>query len=101
MSAVDGGGVEVKALTAKLSARRPSLDEQQWRLLLGAEAEAIGWGGMGVVARASGASRTTVSTGVKQVRAGVVHDGRVRGPGAGRPSVKRDSRASSRHWSRW
>jgi Rhodopirellula transposase DDE domain len=89
MTAVDRRGVDVEALTAKLSALRPSLDEQQWRLLLGAEAEAIGWGGIGVVARASGASRTTVSTGVKQVRAGVVHDGRVRGPGAGRPSVKR------------
>jgi hypothetical protein len=38
------------------------LDEQQWRLLLDCKAEAVGWGGIEVVA-ASGASRTTVSTG--------------------------------------
>jgi Rhodopirellula transposase DDE domain len=77
-----------EALAAKLAVVRPFLDERQWRLLLGAEAEAIGWGGIGLVARLSGASRTTVQAGVSEVRAGVVADGRVRAPGAGRPAVE-------------
>jgi Rhodopirellula transposase DDE domain len=77
-----------EALAGKLAVVRPFLDERQWRLLLGAEAEAIGWGGIGLVARLSGASRTTVQTGVSEVRAGVVADGRVRAPGAGRPAVE-------------
>lgn len=57
-------------------------------MLLGAEAEAIGWGGVALVARLSGASRTTVQSGLSEVRAGVVADGRVRASGAGRPAVE-------------
>jgi hypothetical protein len=77
-----------EALAGKLATIRPHLDERQWRLLLGVEAEAIGWGGIGLVARLSGASRTTVQTGVNEVRSGVVPDGRVRASGAGRPAVE-------------
>ena len=40
------------------------------------------------MARLSGASRTTVQTGVSEVRADVVADGRVRASGAGRPAVE-------------
>ena len=36
--------VEQERLAAKLAEIRPYLDERQWRLLLGAEARAIGWG---------------------------------------------------------
>jgi len=78
----------VDALAEKFAALKPHLDERQWRLLLGAEAEAIGRGGVAVVARASGSSRTTVRVGVREVRDGVVPDGRVRAPGAGRPPVE-------------
>jgi hypothetical protein len=79
-----------EAFVGKLAVVRPFLDERQWRLLLGAEAEAIGWGGIALVARLSGASRTTVQTGVNEIRAGiVVPDGRVRAPGAGRPAVEK------------
>jgi hypothetical protein len=67
---------------------RPFLDEKQWRLLLGAQAEAIGWGGIALVASLSGASRTTVQAGVNEIRAGVEPDGRVRSPGAGRPTTE-------------
>jgi len=76
------------ALAVKLAVLRPHLDERQWRLLLGAEAVAIGRGGIALVARLSGASRTTVQAGVSDVRAGVGPDGRVRAPGAGRPAVE-------------
>lgn len=75
-------------LRAKLAVLRPHLDERQWRLLLGVEAEAIGRGGISLVARAGGVSRTTVQKAVSEVRAGVVPTGRVRAPGGGRPAVE-------------
>jgi hypothetical protein len=77
-----------EALAEKLGVLRPHLDERQWRLLLGAEALAIGRGGIALVARVSGASRTTVQAGVNQLRAGVKPDGRVRVAGAGRPATE-------------
>lgn len=79
-----------EAFVAKLAVVKPFLDERQWRLLLGAEAQAIGWGGIALVARLSGASRTTVQTGVNEIRAGLEPDGRVRAPGAGRPAVENE-----------
>jgi hypothetical protein len=81
--------VDEKALADKLARMRPRLNERQWRHLLGAEAEAIGWGGIRLVARLGGVSVNTVSRGAREVRDGVVDDGRVRTPGAGRPSVQR------------
>jgi Rhodopirellula transposase DDE domain len=78
-----------EALAEKLAMVRPFLDERQWRLLLGAEALAVGRGGISLVARVSGAARATVQTGVNEIRSGVAPDGRVRAPGAGRPSVGR------------
>jgi hypothetical protein len=77
-----------RALAEKLAVLKPHLNERQWRLLLGAEAEAIGRGGIALVARASGASRTTVQAGVSEIRGGAVADGRVRAAGAGRPVVQ-------------
>ena len=74
-------------LAEKFDVLRPILDERQWRLLLGAEARALGHGGIAVVTRASGAARSTVSIGLREVRAGVVADGRVRAAGAGRRPV--------------
>jgi len=65
----------------------PLLDERQRRLLAGAQARALGHGGIGVIARAAGMSRTTVSAAVQKVAAGPVSSGRVRRPGAGRPSL--------------
>ncbi len=77
-----------RALAEKLVVLRPHLNERQWRLLLGAEAEVIGRGGIALVARASGASRTTAQAGVSELRAGASPDGRVRAVGAGRPAVE-------------
>jgi hypothetical protein len=77
-----------EALADKLALLRPFLDERQWRLLLGAEAQAVGRGGITLVARLSGASRTTVQSAVNEIRAGIgAPDGRVRAPGAGRPAL--------------
>jgi hypothetical protein len=57
------GQVDEKALAEKLARMRSQLNERQWRRLLGAEAEAIGWGGIKLVARLAGVSVNTVSKG--------------------------------------
>jgi hypothetical protein len=80
--------VDEGALAEKLAVLRPHLNERQWRLLLGAEAVAIGRGGIAAVVRASGAARATVQAGAAEVRVGVEPDGRVRAAGGGRPSVE-------------
>jgi hypothetical protein len=80
--------IDEEILIEKFAMMRPFLDEKQWRLYLACEAQAIGWGGIGLVARLSGVSRTTVQAGVAEFRAGVQPDGRVRAPGAGRPPVE-------------
>jgi hypothetical protein len=80
--------VDDESLALKLALLKPHLNERQWRLLLGAEAEAIGRGGIALVARLSGSSRTTVQTAVTEIRTGVEPVGRVRAPGAGRPAVE-------------
>jgi len=79
-----------EGLAEKFAVLLPQLDERQRRLLLGAEAVALGHGGIGRVAAAAGVSRPTVTRGVAEVRAGgtgEAGDGRVRKPGGGRKSV--------------
>jgi transposase len=79
-----------EVLVAKFAALLPQFDERQRRLLLGAEAIALGRGGVAAVAAAAGVSRPTVTRGVVEVRAGGVSSepqGRVRKPGGGRKSL--------------
>jgi len=76
-----------EVLAAKFAVLLPQLDERQRRLLLGAEARALGRGGIARVAAAAGVSRPTVARGVAEVRAGGAGDGRVRKPGGGRKSL--------------
>src|SRR5271155_384908 len=71
-------------LAAKFEAIFPHLDERQRRLLLGAEARALGHGGIRVVARAAGVREATVSLGVDELEAGAEPLGRARRPGGGR-----------------
>jgi len=73
-----------QTLTAKFEAVLPHLDERQRRLVLGAEARALGHGGIGLVARAAGVSRATVSRGVAELEAGQEPLGRARQRGGGR-----------------
>jgi transposase len=75
------------ALAAMFAALSPHLDERQRRLLAGAQARALGRGGVAAVARASGMSRSTVQTGAGEVDAGAEVTSRVRRPGAGRPRL--------------
>ena len=80
--------VEQDRMAARLAEIRPFLDERAWRLLLGAEARAIGYGGMKLVAAAAKAKADTVSRGAHELESGVVPDGRVRAVGAGRPAAR-------------
>ncbi len=73
-----------QVLAAKFGAIFPHLDERQRRLLMGAEARALGHGGIRVVARAAGAREATVSLGVAELDSGAEPLGRVRRPGGGR-----------------
>src|SRR5690242_21399821 len=80
-----GGKEEAsQVLAAKFAVIFPHLDERQRRLLLGAEARALGHGGIRVVARAAGVREATVSLGVSELEAGAEPLGRVRRPGGGR-----------------
>jgi Rhodopirellula transposase DDE domain/Helix-turn-helix of DDE superfamily endonuclease len=76
----DIGGV----LAAKFGAVFPHLDERQRRLVMGAEARALGHGGIRLVARAAGVSEATVSRGARELGSGEVPLGRARQRGGGR-----------------
>src|SRR5215469_9135171 len=73
-----------EVLAAKFAVILPHLDERQRRLLLGAEARALGHGGIRVVARAAGVREATVSLGASELEAGAQPLGRARRPGGGR-----------------
>ncbi|WSQ33091.1 ISAzo13 family transposase (plasmid) [Streptomyces sp. NBC_01527] len=65
----------------------PHLNERQRRLLIGAEARALGHGGIRTVARAAGVREGTVSLGVRELGSGEPPLGRVRRTGGGRKRV--------------
>jgi transposase len=71
-------------LAAKFGTILPHLDERQRRLLLAAEARALGHGGIRLVAAAAGVAEVTVSLGVRELEGGAEPLGRVRRPGGGR-----------------
>jgi transposase len=80
-----GGDEEAgQVLAAKFGAIFPHLDERQRRLLMGAEARALGHGGIRLVARAAGVREATVSLGVTDLDSGAEPLGRARRPGGGR-----------------
>src|SRR5512146_2114098 len=75
----------VTAMGPELELLLTELDEKAGRLVLGAVARAAGDGGIGAVARLSGASWQTVADGAEELGSGeVAPRGRVRRPGAGR-----------------
>ena len=76
-----------KMVRQKYRKLKASMDERMRRLWAGAEADAIGWGGIKTVARATGLAISTVTLGRNEVRAGARKDNlvRVRRKGSGRP----------------
>ena len=73
-----------ESLAAKFAEILPHLDERQRRLLMGAEARALGRGGIRVVAAAAGVGEATVALGARELGSGAAPLGRVRRPGGGR-----------------
>ena len=71
-------------LKAKFEAVLPHLDERATRLVLAAEARALGHGGVAAVARASGASRSRIQDGVNELDCGAAPTTRIRRAGGGR-----------------
>jgi hypothetical protein len=77
------------------------LDEQQRRWLVALESERVGRGGDRLLSLVTGLDVETIRRG-RQELAAALRDcpaGRIRRPGAGRPPVKKKTRASWRRWS--
>jgi hypothetical protein len=93
--------VPVETLRAKHAALRSVLTERSRRLWAATEARALGYGGIAVVARATGLSPATISRGLKELDSDAPLAGdRVRRPGGGRkratthqPTLLRDLEA--------
>jgi hypothetical protein len=85
------GSEDDEVLAAKFAVMRLVLGERQWRLYLGTEARALGYGGIAAVARAAGASETTVKKGMEEAgdpeALHALEPDRARRPGAGRPKA--------------
>ena len=75
-------------LKRKFRSAWPHLDERTRRIMAGAEAASLGYGGISLVRRACGLSRKAIAKGIREIQSGnrpVV--GRIRQPGAGRKSI--------------
>jgi Rhodopirellula transposase DDE domain len=74
----------------KFEALAPNMDERLTRLWAAAEADVLGHGGIAMVERATGLSRTTIRSGLVELRDGVTPGDvvNVRRPGGGRPSIE-------------
>ncbi|EQD77988.1 rhodopirellula transposase, partial [mine drainage metagenome] len=77
--------MELAAVRAKYHSFAPELTERSRRFWAATEALSLGRGGIGIVARATGLSRSTISRGLQEVRSGErLEPGRIRRPGGGR-----------------
>ncbi|HEX6454037.1 MAG TPA: ISAzo13 family transposase, partial [Trebonia sp.] len=76
--------VTLEMLAAKFQAIFPYLDESAAAAADGAEAQALGHGGIRLVARAAGAREATVSAGADELEADEEPLGRARHPGGRR-----------------
>src|SRR5439155_5488329 len=75
---------EQTALVRKLATSLPQLNERQRRLVLGAEARALGRGGISRVAQAARVSRTTIHAALTELDQPTPDIARSRCPGGGR-----------------
>lgn len=66
----------------------PLLDERQKRLFLANEAISYGYGGISLLSRISGMSRTTITKAVVELKNEVSIDGKIRRSGAGRNTIE-------------
>ena len=79
---------QVQLIRRKFHALRSSLNERSRRLWAATEAQALGYGGASLVARATGISRSTIVRGAREISSKTAtQEGRVRRPGGGRKSA--------------
>ena len=76
-----------KELQRKFSLIWPHLDERARRMMAANEARQLGHGGVSRVSQACGLSRVTITKGMRELRSRPLEQGRIRRPGAGRPSL--------------
>jgi len=77
-------------IVGKFVVMAPLLDERARRLWAAAESIAIGYGGDALVSSATGLARETIRNGRRELAEGGTPTGRIRRPGAGRPSLEED-----------
>lgn len=77
--------MDLETIRRKYEALKPVLHESARRLWAATEAKSLGHGGIALVARATGVSRSTISRGLLELESGdVAEPGRVRRAGGGR-----------------
>jgi len=80
--------MDIKIIRTKHKALAPALNERSRRLWAATEAKALGRGGISVVSRATGISRSAILRGLKDLASGeVLAPDRIRKPGGGRKNV--------------
>jgi Rhodopirellula transposase DDE domain len=90
------GAQELARIQRKYQSLLPEMDERRRRQWAAAEARELGWGGVSLVARATGLSRPTITAGLRELDQPIpqraVQSTRVRRSGGGRrPVTKTDS----------
>ena len=63
----DAGVLDADLIRRKFAALGPLLDERSRRIWAATEARALGWGGVSLIAAATGIARNTVHAGVKEL----------------------------------
>lgn len=63
------------------------MDEKTRRIWAATEASSIGWGGVSLVAKATGLSRTTITLGMSEIEGRVISPERIRKSGGGRKTL--------------
>ena len=81
------GMIDETAIRSRFEALRRRLDERGRRLFCAAEAQAAGYGGVTMVARATGVARSTINRGLKDLQARDPAPSKVRRSGGGRPAL--------------
>jgi transposase len=76
---------EINKIAARNKELSPFLDEKSRRLFNATESKVFGRGGIAIVSKATGVSRTTISTGLKELaNSENINTSRIRQPGGGR-----------------
>src|ERR1035441_3222389 len=79
--------IDETAIRIRYEAMRSRFDERERRLFAAAEARSAGYGGVSVVARATGVARSTINPGLKDLEALGPAPSKVRRSGGGRPAL--------------